>query len=181
MSNPLEVTYKLNADDVQAAQWHRARTSPSMRRNYRILSVFVLLLTLLPVLFVSWLAEFEWWATGAFGFLAVIAWVFQCPRSYRQGLERSTLKMLREGRNALLQCTYRMEIDERGMSVRSEMGESRLSWDAVERVDETDAHIFIYVGSLTGHAVPKWAFESNGRAREFFEAACEFQRRAEFS
>lgn len=59
MSNPLEVTYKLNAGDVQAAQWHCARTSPSMRRNYRILSVFVLLLALLPVVFVSWLAEFE--------------------------------------------------------------------------------------------------------------------------
>lgn len=181
MATPLEVTYKLNVDDIQAAQWHCMRTSPSMRRNYRIVSVLVLLLTLLPVVFILQFAEFEWWATGLFAALVFVAWVFQFPRSYRQGLERNTRKMLREGRNALLQCTYRMEIDERGVSVRSEMGESRLSWDAVERVDETDAHIFIYVGSLTGHAVPKWAFESNGRAREFFEAASEFQRRAEFS
>jgi hypothetical protein len=74
-----------------------------------------------------------------------------------------------------------MEIDERWLSVKSEPGESRLSWDAVERVDETDAHIFIRIGSMTGHAVPKWAFETDGRAREFFDAACEFQRRAGFS
>jgi hypothetical protein len=181
MATPLGVTYKLNVDDIQAAQWHCLRTSPSMRRNYRIASVLVLLLTLTALALISAALDAEWWVVGVLTVPVVAFWVFQFPRSYRQGLERNTRKMLREGRNALLQCNFRMEIDERGLSVKSEMGESRLSWDAVERVDETDAHIFIYVGSLTGHTVPKWAFESNGRAREFFEAASEFQRRAEFS
>src|SRR5215204_1031068 len=161
MSNPLEVTYKLNADDIQAAQWHCLRTSPSMRRNYRIAAVLVLLLTMLLACLPTLFGLLDWTAAGVLSLFTIVVWVFLFPRSYRRGLERNTQKLLREGRNALLQCTYRMEIDERGLSVRTEMGESRLAWGAVERVEQTDAHIFIQLGSLTGHAVPKWAFESN--------------------
>lgn len=181
MSEPLGVTYRLNADDIEAAQWHGFRTSPSMRRAYRITAVLVLLLTLLPVVSLSLLGGLGWRVTGALVALVCVVWVFTFPRSFRKGIGRRTRKLLREGRNALLQCSYRMEIGERGLSVSSELGESRLSWDAVEAVDETEAHIFIRLGSMAGHAVPKWAFESDGRAREFFEAAREFQRRAEFS
>ena len=181
MSDPLEVTYRLNADDLLAAQWHCLRTSPTMRRNYRLTSALVLLLTLLPLVLLGWFLGVEWWVTGVMVATVLVLWVFQFPRSYRQGIERNVQKLLREGRNALLQCTYRMRIDERGLSVSSELGESRLAWGAVERVDQTDAHIFIHLGSMAGHAVPKWAFETDGRAREFFEAASEFQRRAEFS
>jgi hypothetical protein len=181
MSSPLGVTYKLNPDDVQAAQWHCVRNSPSLRRTYRIMGALTLLLTLALALLPALFGFLDWMLAGALALFVVGFWVFEFPRSSRRTLERNTRKLLREGRNALLHCTYRMEIDERALSVKTEMGESRLSWDAVERIDETDAHIFIQLGSLTGYAVPKWAFESNGRAREFFEAACEFQRRAEFS
>lgn len=179
--NPLEVTFRLNPDDVQAAQWHYVRTSPAMRRNYRLLSFIVLALTTaLPVVatLAGWL---DVWTGGAIAAALFVVWVFQFPRSYRQGLERSTSKLLREGRNALLQSTFRMELDEAGLRVRSDLGESRLAWGAVERVEETDGHIFIGVGSMTGHVIPKWAFESRRHAEEFFAAAAEFQRRAEFS
>ena len=181
MSNPLGVTYKLNPDDIQAAQWHCLSNSPSMRRTYRITAALALLLTLLVPLVPALFGALNWLLAGALALLVVVVWVFEFPRSYRKGLERNTQKLLREGRNAFLHCTYRMEIEERALSVKSELGESRLGWDAVERVTETEAHIFIQLSSLTGYAVPKWAFESNGRAREFFEAASEFQRRAEFS
>lgn len=179
--NPLSVTFKLNPDDVQAAQWHHFRTSPTMRRNYRLLSVLALVLTTALPLALTLAGWFDVWLGGGLVAGLFVVWVFQFPRSYRQGLERSTRKLLNEGRNALLQCTFRMELDEACVSVKNDLGESRVAWGAVERVEETDGHIFIILGSMTAHTIPKWAFESRRHAEEFFAAAAEFQRRAEYS
>ena len=179
--NPLEVTFRLNGDDVHAAQWHYVSTSPAMRRNYRFAGVVVLVLTSILPLFLMLVEALDPVTGGALVAGFFVVWVFQFPRSYRQGIERSTRKLLKEGRNALLQCTFRMEIDEAGLNVKTDLGESRLAWGAVERVEETESHIFIRIGSMTGHVVPKWAFESRRHAEEFFAAAAEFQRRAEFS
>jgi hypothetical protein len=175
------VAYRLNPDDFFAAQWHYVQTSPSIRRDYRVIfyaSLLVVLcltalLTLNGVLSVFFAAPFY----AVFAALMVWGW----PQACRDGVRRQTDKLLREGRNAHLQGEITMEIDGAGLRVRSAGGESRLAWETIERVDETDAHVFIRIGSTAQHVVPKWAFESRRRAEEFVEAARCFQRRAEFS
>jgi hypothetical protein len=179
--DPLEVTFKLNDDDIMAAQWHCVMSSPSLREQYRrtfaLVPMIVLGVLILFVAFAEWSLLFCGWL---FVFSTVL-WFLQWPRIYRDNLKRATKKLLKEGRNELLRRTVRLEIDEGGLHVTSGMGESRLSWDAVERVEETADHIFIYVTSLSSHVIPKWAFESRGQAEQFFVKAAECQRRAAFS
>jgi hypothetical protein len=179
--NPLEVTFKLNDDDILAAQWHYAMTSPSLREQYWRTFVYWPLVVLGVFMLLVAFAEWSLLSSGLYFVAFCALWLRQWPRIYRDLLKRSTNKLLKEGRNALLECPVRMEIDERGLRVTSEMSESRLAWDAVERVEQTADHIFIYVTSMSAHIIPKWAFESRGQAEWFFESASECQRRAGFS
>lgn len=178
---PLEVTFNLNDDDILAAQWHYVMSSPSLRGQYwrGFGSVLLIVLGVL-VLFVTF-AEWSPVFCGLFFVVFAGVWFLLWPRLYRDNLMRATKKLLKEGRNELLRRTVRMEIDEGGLHVTSGLGESRLSWDAVERVEETADHIFIYVTSMSSHVIPKWAFESRGQAEQFFVKAAECQRRAALS
>jgi hypothetical protein len=179
--NPLEVTFKLNDDDILAEQWHFARSSPSLREQYWRTFVYWPLVVLGVLMMLEAFAEWSLLSCGLL-FVAFFAlWLHQWPRIYRAQLKRATNELLKEGRNALLDCPVRMEMDERGLRVTTEMSESRLAWDAVERVEETADHIFIYVTSMSSHVIPKWAFESRGEAEQFFVKAAECQRRAAFS
>lgn len=174
----MEVTYRINADDMQAAQWHYARTSKSLRATYWRSFFFLLAVSLgfnvLLVMLTGW-----GWTFGAISFVAFsVIWTVRWPHVYRQNLDRSMQKILKEGRNEVLNTTFMMKIDEGGFRVASDLGDSRVNWTVVERVEETEAHIFIMIGSMSVYAVPKWAFETKRRAEDFFEAAQTFHRRA---
>ena len=173
----MEVTYKLNLDDVQAYQWHNIRTSATLRRNYRVTFVsFPLIVLGLMILCVVF--GLNMLLAGFFLAVSTMVWTIIFPHTYRQNVNRATRKLLREGRNELLQQAHRMSLEETGIKVRSELGESRLAWSAVERVEETETHIYIYIGALTAHVIPKWAFNTRREAEDFFDAARSFQRRA---
>ncbi|HEY0078381.1 MAG TPA: YcxB family protein [Pyrinomonadaceae bacterium] len=174
----MEVTYKLNLDDVQAYQWHNIRTSATLRRNYRAAFVsFPLIILGVMILFV--VTGLDILFAGFCFVVSTALWALVFPHTYRRNINRATVKLLGEGRNELLQHAHRMSLDETGLNVRSGIGESRLAWSAVERVEETETHIYIYIGALTAYVVPKWAFATRREAEDFFDAARSFQRRAE--
>jgi hypothetical protein len=177
----LAVAYRLNPDDLFAAQWHYVQTSPSIRRNYRIIfsASLLVVLCLTALLLLTGMLSLLFAALFYAVFAGLMVW--RWPQACRDGVRRQVDQLLKEGRNAHIQGEIRMEIDAGGLRVWSAHGESRLTWETVERVDETAAHLFIRIGSTAQHVIPKWAFESRRRADEFVETARCFQRRAEFS
>lgn len=174
----MEVTYRINPDDVQAAQWHYVRSSRTLRAVYWRTFVSVLVLVLGLTLLVVGLMDWGWMFGGVSYVTFAALWTARWPHIYRESLNKSTQKILKEGRNEVLHTEFRMVLDDGGFRVASELGESLVKWGVVERVEESEAHIFITIGSMTTYAVPKWAFETKRRAEEFFEAAQTFHRRS---
>ena len=176
----MEVTYRINLDDYQAYFRHANERSRLMRDLYRrrrygmppFAGGFAVLLALaldLEAVFVGCLV----WSFVLF----TLFWIVLYPRLYRKSVDATAKKILSEGQNAALQCEYRMSIDEGGLSISSELAQARVSWVMVERVEQTRQHIFLYVGSMTAHVIPKWAFDSEQKAEDFFQAAQAFQKK----
>jgi hypothetical protein len=53
-----------------------------------------------------------------------------------------------------------------------------LRWAGVERVDETETHIFIYDSTTSAHVIPKRFFASPAQAQAFYHAAKTYGDRA---
>lgn len=177
----MEITYKLNDDDILAAQWHFAKSSPTLREAYWRVFVAGPLVALGVLLLLMTIAELSLGFCAFVFILFSLGWCFEWPRQYRRNFMKSLNRILKEGRNPLLKCSFSFEIDNEGLRVKSEMSDSRLVWAAVERVEETADHIYIYIGSMNAHIIPKWAFETRSQAEQFFSTAFENQRRSEYS
>src|SRR5262249_717078 len=55
----------------------------------------------------------------------------------------------------------------------------RRVWSGIERIAVTDDHVFFFIMSQAGHAVPRRAFASNEAFREFAETAQRYKKEAE--
>lgn len=86
----------------------------------------------------------------------MIAFVYVAIRLVWTILDRLTLRlMMSSGKNAGVLCQHELEIDEDGIVERTDVGESSVSWHGVEEIVETQSHVFVHVGALMAHVIPK--------------------------
>ena len=170
----MEVEYQLTAEDLYSFQWRAAYESPAsrraMRRAYALMFVTVLLLALLP-------------AIGEGGFvmarinLLFIAVVYPvvCVSYWliaRWMMRRAILAFVRRERPEKgLLGSHRLVLNDGGVVETTAVNESRTSWTGVDRVEQNDGYIFIYVSAATAHVVPKRVFATAAQAEEFYREA----------
>ena len=74
---------------------------------------------------------------------------------------RYVKKTIREGKNISLNTPVKVEFYQDKILSNSSLGESKLKWDVVERIEETEDYIFIYISSLQAIIIPKAKVESD--------------------
>jgi hypothetical protein len=103
------------------------------------------------------------------GYALFLLFVF--PIYYRWSVERTTRKLYAEGQNKGALGNHLVSLDSEGVLEISDVGESRTAWSGIEKVEENEAYIFLYTGSLQAHVIPKQAFLSGSEAAEFLQLA----------
>ena len=66
--------------------------------------------------------------------------------------------------------THTLELTESGLVETTWVGESRSSWVGVDRVEQDESYIYIYMSAIVAHVVPKRAFGA-GQADAFSQLA----------
>ena len=177
----LEVNYEINADDVLAFSRHTSRSSRTLRRLRVGGYAFITLLLLFGDVVQLWVRRF--WP-----------WEFLLPVVGRQVLElvlfigiyylalrwmtKFTASNMSKGRHPGVMCKHKVVISDEALVETTDVGEQRVLWRGVVRVEENKSHIFIYTAPATAHVIPKWAFATNREAEEFFQAARTYHLRA---
>lgn len=75
--------------------------------------------------------------------------------------------MLNEGKNAYFLGPWSIELLEDGIVTTNSFSESKTKWDGIEKIIESEEHIFIYVGVASAFIIPKRAFLDNKGIDEF--------------
>lgn len=171
----LEVNYELNVDDVYAFSRYTYNTSRKMRVMRRGGYVLIAGLLLVGDVFQVWAMRNWPWQyllpevgkmvlelAGFVGFYYLLM---------RLVIKRTAAVFSKEWKGSGVMCKHKIVIDGDSLHESTEVGEQRVIWRGVERVEETGEHIFIYTAPATAHVIPKWAFATEGEAKEFFEAA----------
>ena len=76
------------------------------------------------------------------------------PVLVRRSIKRQSRRMYSEGSNKGMLGEHELEITEDGIIERSPYNETRTAWGAVERIESTPDHTFIYAGSMMAHVIP---------------------------
>jgi hypothetical protein len=164
----MQVQYQLTIDDLVAFNLHHTRTSQASRRRIRRSQVYGVITVLIVVLL------WPRWGLGlraAFFVGYSLFLLFGFPAYYRWSVRRNAKKLYSGGGDKGALGNHIVSIDEGGVTEVSDVGDSRTTWGGIEKVEEDEAYIFVYTGSVQAHVIPKRAFLSDDEAAEFLETA----------
>jgi hypothetical protein len=66
---------------------------------------------------------------------------------------------------------------EDALYVKTSEGEGRMAWKGVERAEEDEGYIYLFMGGLNAFIIPKRGFEGNVAAEAVMEQIREFTRK----
>lgn len=165
--------YNLTVEDMVALNRYHYAHSPTIRKTK------LKYIILVSVLFIA--ASFllppkpgltrPMIVAGAVILAALFSMIF--IYRYSASLERNVRRLFKEGTNKGIICEHEIEIDEHGLVEKTEFKETRQSWQGVERIVETQSHVFIYMSSMAAYVIPKESVAA-GDPYQFVESAKQF-------
>jgi hypothetical protein len=163
-------------DDLVNFNRYHFQRSPTMRRSWRSGLLWIAGASLFAGAVVSdgYLLKFAIVAVSAFigGMVAYgIVYFYQ----WRIGMWRKIRKLLEEGDNKNMLGSHRLILREDEVLETCSTAESRIKWQAVERIEENNDYIFLYVSAVSAHILPKRAFPNSQKVREFYECAVRYK------
>ena len=153
---PMRIHFERTMDDMIAFNDYHFRHSPYMKRFmfwYRLIGALAIIL--LSTLLIQILLPpspypfgFIMSLIGA-GFFVAIA-----PTMIQRRMKKQARKLYSEGKNASALGAQELEVTETGLIARSEYFETKMAWGAIERIESTPTHTFLYLSSVQAYIIP---------------------------
>jgi hypothetical protein len=103
-------------------------------------------------------------------------WFFVYPSTVLSSAKKQTRKLYAEGKNLCSIGRRKMTLSPEYLTVQTDVGQGTTPWRGVEKILQTDDYIFIFLGAVNAHLVPRRCFPTVESFNAFFEAARSFHR-----
>ncbi len=150
----MTLTYDFTLDDLVAFNRHHLRHSPSHKRTRFFVRVLFIPMAAIPVVLRLLQGQDVLGLTLTMGVIAVI-WFFAYPPIFDRRVESQIRRALNEGSNRGLVGEHTLTITPEGLRSTSPGGDSFYKWASVEKVEQTESYIFVYVASVQAIVIPK--------------------------
>jgi hypothetical protein len=170
----MEVEYELTPDDLFAFQLRAVQKSPTVkrtRRNTYIALLFaILVFAIVPAIGpggfdpsrVS-LGFFSYF----FALIAALTWLFE-----KRMTRRAIVDLVKEEKPDKGQLgRHKLRLDETGLVESTAVGEARILWSGVDRIEHDPDYIYIYTAPSAAHLIPRRSFTSENEAEQFLQLA----------
>lgn len=149
----MEIRFNLGLHDLYALADYHTRHSERARRQLRSarLGVALLMLALAVVTYV--VRRDPGVAAFALGF--AILWGLFLPRFQRALLRRQIARVYRAGQARGAYRRRALALGPTGLVERTPQGQAELGWEAIESVDSTPDHTFLFVGPSQAIILPR--------------------------
>lgn len=165
----MEISYKLTEEDYLDFNLNHGNNSPSIKKSILIQRLMG------PVIF--FMASFLtakrtgiplWYWFILFGIVSIIWYAFY-PKYINWEVSRRTLKMLKEGNNKNILEERTITLTAEGIKETSLNKEERVAWESIEKIEETQRNIYVYLSSISAFIIPIRAFKDIKSKNEFIE------------
>jgi hypothetical protein len=156
---------------VEFNLFHMAH-SPSLQRQILLGRVFCSLLTIFLSLGVLYLLDSDKYLTSFEYLLSIIGGIvafFIYPSLNRATIIRRIRKLLSEGDNKAFFGHQTITVSPEGLFSKTQVGESKLNWTAIDKVVQNGDYIFIYNSAVSAIVIPKVAFPTDEAKQEFLD------------
>ena len=162
---PVELDYEITLDDMADFAVYHHRQSRTVRRQRRQALSLTMALALLACMTGPWTLSSAMFCMTLVGLLA--AFHSSSPHALREQARRA----YSEGKNLGTVGRQHLVLSAMNVTRINAVSETKIRWSAVERVEVTSEHLFIYVGATSAVAVPRRAFSSDEAWARFADVA----------
>lgn len=169
-----QISYEIVPDDIAAFLKHYISNDKTYKNKKRKNIVFCSVSIFVIALIISGFniaAALIWAIPGSFVF---VIWFYLLERNQINKLGKA--KRMNAAAKGVF-CEHLLKVDDEGVFETTEVNTSLSKWQAVEKVEENDKHIFIFKNSVDAHVIPKRCFASSEEAQSFFASAQNFFQR----
>jgi hypothetical protein len=146
------IRYELTLDDLIAFnRYHVAHSRTIQTQKYFVIAVVGLVAIGAGVAIESEIPLFAR-VFSAIIFAALFRFAYHL--FFGLALRRQTRQLLSEGSNDGILGPHELELNDKFLTERTDVNESRHAWSAINRIEETDEHAFLYISSLQAHVIP---------------------------
>jgi len=183
VSKPSEIHCTNFEDDIVAFNEFVVRNSPSVRRRFIVQLVFpslVLVVAGLVLMTPSVIPRIA--QVPVIGYALLIGAAVHLslfPWRFHSATRRAVRALMREGKNLCLYGPQRVVLTPQDVARYTQFGHAAWYWSAIERIEATDRHLFIFVTASSAFLVPRRDFAGDAEFQAFVETARRFHRAAE--
>lgn len=170
----MELEFELLEQDYINFNIDHAKKASALKKNIlmqRILGPIIF--SLFPFIIRMYTEILMWYWVTIFGILSVSWYVFY-PKYFNWEMARRLKKMLKEGNNENILIQRKIRLSEQGILETSPIGETNISWSQVDKVEETDEYIYIYISSISAHIIPKRVFSDEDEKQMFMRVISKY-------
>ena len=149
------VKYHNTVDDLVAFNRYHYAHSPAVKRTKFTSMILVSALLIVGALTIPSNEELSRSVivAGAVVLAALCSVILN--HTFAVSMDRQVRRLCKEGTNKSVICQHELEINDDGLVERTEVNETRHSWQGVERIAESDRHVFIYFSAMMAYIIPK--------------------------
>ena len=151
--NDSELQYEVTLEDAEAFAVFHHQYSPMLQRRARMLRLGLSVVIAAIAGTIGALTGQTVMALVGLG-IALAYW-FLFPRRYLKGLRQTVRRTYQEGRNTGVLGPTRLVIDEEFVTESTGSREVRTRWSAIEAVEETRDHAFVYITGSSALIIPR--------------------------
>jgi YcxB-like protein len=163
----MKIEFDLTKEDYLQFNLHHMANSKTVKKSlfiqqYISSTIFLIVpfiaVKITDVPLIVWLVCFS---------IIYLLWIFQYPKFFNSIVIRRLEKMLEESNSKNLYGIYTIDLTEDGVHEISKSGETKINWNSIVKVEETDSYIFIYNTAISAYIIPGTAFPDNNERAEF--------------
>ncbi|HZY44407.1 MAG TPA: YcxB family protein [Anaerolineae bacterium] len=164
----MQIQFECTLDDYIAFHRYCFDNVSSIKRNYRI-GLFGLALVLMTLGLLDFSRGRS--VTGAIWFTAGLLWPVLYPMYYRRRLGQLAKHSLKASPNRGTLGPHTISISENELHETTDVNDSRWTWLGIERIEQDNQCIYIFVGTTQAHVISKRSFANDEEAVKFYNTA----------
>ncbi|UCC61006.1 MAG: YcxB family protein [Dehalococcoidia bacterium] len=171
----MDIEYENSMDDILALNLYHHQQAPSARRTRMLLHygppviLVIIFLAQVSIIGGSLVTGLPWL------FFAGI-WVIFVPYSLRRAMKKKVARMVLENQDGGITGQHKLSLKSDSVTDQTGSGKTKTRWADVPKIVLTSSYLYIYISDTSAHIIPKRAFESETKFREFVDTAMRYYR-----
>lgn len=161
----MKISFELTIDDWMEFQKYYLSISKQFQRAKTIIIIMIPSMLIIPLLFDYSRGEFSYFNLISFFVFSILGILF-IPRLSEKYSLLSARKMLDEGDNSALLGNHEIEFTGDYFFVKEPGSECKIKWSAINKIEENEKYIFIFITSVTAYIIPKFKI-TDGKEKVF--------------